>query len=308
MDALGEGLLLLAKPRGPTSHDMVAAVRRATGQRRVGHAGTLDPMAEGLLPLVLGPATRLVRFLPRSPKCYSGTLELGKSSDTDDATGEVRTHEPLRLPDAAAVVVAAREMQGRGLQRPPAFSARKVEGQRLYRMARKGLAAEARPTEIEVYRFELSPTARQEIYDFEAEVTGGTYIRALARDLGEKLGCGGILTSLLRTAIGPMRLGDALELPSSSDPEPQRILEALIPPDRMPLEPPAFRLDDSEEARRFALGAALPVERSDLPEGLVRVLHPSGRLLGMAEARDGRLQPRIVLRREGRRRPAGEPA
>ena len=130
MEAPVDGLLLVNKPPGPTSHDVVGRIRRCLGQKRVGHAGTLDPMASGLLPLMLGRATRLLRFLPHSPKCYRGTIRLGRTTDTDDVTGRVVAEHPGALPEATAVAESARSLLGRSMQVPPAYSARRVRGKR----------------------------------------------------------------------------------------------------------------------------------------------------------------------------------
>jgi tRNA pseudouridine55 synthase len=289
-----DGLLLLDKPEGPTSHDMVARVRRATRQRRVGHAGTLDPLASGLLPLVLGRATRLVRFLPQSPKRYHGTLRLGLATATDDVTGEVIARHDGPLPAAERVIEAARAFRGHLMQRPPAFSARKVDGQRLYRLARRGVEVEAPEKPAEVSCFDLRPAERAGDFCFVAEVSAGTYIRSLARDLGRELGCGGTLVELRRVAIGPLSVEDALGPDVLETPDPTALREALIPLDRMPLTPPAVRLTGPEEARGFSAGVAVAAGIEG-PEGLCRVLAPDGRLLGIAEAGEGRLQPRVVL-------------
>jgi tRNA pseudouridine55 synthase len=287
--------LLVDKPPGPTSHDVVDRVRRACGVRRVGHAGTLDPMATGLLPLVVGRATRLVRFLPSSPKTYRGRLRLGRTTTTDDETGDLLSEHGGGLPPAERVLVAARAFEGWQAQLPPAYSARRVAGRRLYELARRGVATAPSPTDVEIHRFELTPTDHPALYDFVAEVSAGTYIRALARDLGRELGCGGVLASLVRTLIGPLRLADARTWP---DPGPDRpwLLDALVPLNRMPLTPPPLRLEDPEIARRFALGAAVrPGCEGGAGSGLVRVLHPDGTLLGIGERRDEMLQPRVVL-------------
>jgi tRNA pseudouridine55 synthase len=289
------GLLLVDKPAGPTSHDVVSAVRRATGQRRVGHAGTLDPAASGLLPLVLGAATRLVRFLPRSPKLYSGSLRLGVSSDTDDAQGRVIRHHEGPLPESEAVLSAASTLLGRSAQVTPAVSARKVSGERLYRLARRGLRVDLPVTEIEVYRFELEPVGEAGLYRFHAEVSGGTYLRGLARDLGEKLGCGGRLESLRRERIGPMRVERAVALDPAAPPGADDLLPRLITPDRMPLEPPATDLTDPEDIQRFSRGNPVRVDALGTPDGPYRVLAPGGKLLGVGERRRGLLHPRVVL-------------
>lgn len=284
-----EGLLLIDKPEGPTSHDIVALVRRATGQRRVGHAGTLDPMASGLLPLVLGRATRLVRFLPHSPKEYRGTLRLGLTSDSDDITGEITERHEGPLPEEAAVMQAASGFVGRGLQVPPAVSARKVQGQRLYKLARNGISVNAAATEVEIGQFDLKAEDSTGLYSFVAVVSGGTYIRSLARDLGAKLGSGGVLASLRRTAIGPMKPDPGLDF------EPQALREALIPLERMPLALPALRLASAEEAHRFNSGMLVTPGPEPVSTGFCAVLSPGGLLLGVAEMREGALQPRVVL-------------
>jgi tRNA pseudouridine55 synthase len=284
-----EGLLLADKPQGPTSHDIVARVRSATGQRRIGHAGTLDPMASGLLPLVLGRATRLVRFLPHSPKEYRGELRLGLTTHSDDITGEVLTRHDGPLPESAAVLRAAEGLVGKLMQVPPAVSARKVGGERSYRLARRGIAVEARAAEVEVDRFDLAPTASPELYEFEAVVSAGTYIRALVRDLGETLGCGGTLASLRRTRIGPLEPAPGLTFDRES------LRKALIPLEGMELVPERWPLEREEDAARFLQGGAVSAG-PDGPDGeLFTVLAPNGLLLGIAEMKRGSLHPRVVL-------------
>jgi tRNA pseudouridine55 synthase len=290
------GLLLIDKPAGPTSHDLVSAVRRATDQRRIGHAGTLDPGASGLLPMVLGTATRLVRFLPHSPKLYSGTLRLGVTSDTDDAAGRVIQRHDGPLPDPDDVTRAAGLLLGRGRQVTPAVSARKVGGQRLYRLARRGVRVELPASEIEVFRFDLEPGEEDGLYRFRAEVSGGTYIRGLARDLGVRLGCGGRLDALRRERIGPLDLGDALALDPAEPLTAERLRDRLIPLEQMPLGPPPTELADPDDVRRFARGNPVARQTGAEPEGLCRVLGPDGRLLGVGELSEGRLHPRVVLR------------
>lgn len=288
-----DGLLLIDKPAGPTSHDLVGRVRRAAGIKRVGHAGTLDPAATGLLPVVLGVATRLVRFLPGSPKCYEGTLRLGVRTASDDLAGAVTSRHDGPLPDASAVTEAAAALVGRIRQRPPVVSAKKIGGRRSYRLARQGRPVDPPAVEVDVFRFALAPSpgAAGE-WRFEAEVGGGTYIRALARDLGEALGCGGALATLRRTAIGPLRVADAGPPPDDAE----GVRAGLLPPERMPLEPPALILSDDADARRFVHGLEVPAEGA----GLRRVLDPAGaRLLGIGEVTDGRLRPRVVLARSG---------
>jgi tRNA pseudouridine55 synthase len=295
-----DGLLLVDKPTGPTSHDVVDRIRRCLGQRRVGHAGTLDPMASGLLPLMLGRATRLLRFLPHSPKCYRGTLQLGLVTDTDDATGRTLAEHSGAWPATAAVLHAAKGLLGRSRQVPPAFSARKVGGRRLYELARRGERTEAPAAEIEVFRFDLVPGDRPDSYEFTAEVSRGTYIRGLVRDLGADLGCGGSLASLVRTRIGPLELADAMRLPEEKgapeDPAVRRRLAgAVVPLERIPLEAATVRLTDADQALRFTQGGFLDRVQETPPGRPVRVLAGSGALLGIGEVSEGMLRPRVVL-------------
>ncbi len=290
MSSPPEGLLLIDKPAGPTSHDIVSWVRRATGQRRIGHSGTLDPPASGLLVLALGRATRLIRFLPDAPKAYEGTLALGLRTDTDDLAGEVLERSVDPRPSIEAARAAAKGFLGKQLQTPPAVSARKVDGERLYRLARRGRRVEAPATEIEVFRFELLPETEAGRIPFRAEVSKGTYIRSLARDIGERLGCGGALAGLRRTAIGPFELAAAI-------PPPDRevrdwVPRELIPLDGLPLELPTCPIEFSA-IRRFAHGG--PVDCAGDAGGRVRVTDPDGRLLGVGDAAEGRLTPRVVL-------------
>ncbi len=289
-----DGLLLVDKPGGPTSHDVVARVRRILGERRVGHAGTLDPLATGLLPLVLGRATRLVRFLPGAPKSYVGRLRLGLVTDTDDVTGRVVSRHPGPLPAPAAVIAGARTRTGRSLQVPPVYSAKSVDGVRLHRVARRGGDVTPRPAPVEVFRFDLRDTDDPAVFTFEAVVSSGTYVRSLARDLGADLGCGAVVEALRRTAIGPMTVESAVALALGERPSRAALLEAVLPLESMPLDAPATEVD-ADEARRFAAG--LPcAARETLPEaGSVRVLGPGGRLLGVAEREGALLRPRVVL-------------
>lgn len=290
MTASLEGLLLIDKPAGPTSHDIVSWVRRATGQRRVGHTGTLDPPASGLLVLALGRATRLIRFLPDAPKVYEGTLALGLTTETDDLAGEVLERARGPLPPFEAVRAAAAGFVGKQPQIPPAVSARKVGGERLYRLARRGRSVDAPATEIEIFSLELGPGTADDRISFRTEVSKGTYIRSLARDLGKRLGCGGALAELRRTAIGPFDLAGAIDPPDreSSDWVPGE----TIPLDRAPLTLPTRRIDPLE-IQRFAHGS--PLDTAGGPDGWVRVTDPEDRLLGVGQIAAGRLTPRVVL-------------
>jgi tRNA pseudouridine55 synthase len=201
-------VLLVAKPAGPTSHDMVDIVRRALGTRRVGHTGTLDPFAEGLLVMVVGRATRLVPFAAAWTKSYEGRLRLGATTDTDDATGQVQEQRPVAV-DRAGLERTLDRFRGTVRQRPPAYSAVKVDGERAYRRARRGEAVEPAERDVEIAALEVTAFTPPDV-EFRATVSAGTYLRSLARDVGAALGCGGHLVALRRTAVGPFRLEDAV--------------------------------------------------------------------------------------------------
>lgn len=290
-----DGLLILDKPAGPTSHDLVARVRRLLGARRVGHTGTLDPMATGLLALLVGRATRLARYIPAAPKRYRGTLRLGVATDTDDATGRTITRHTGPLPDEAAVRRAASALVGRTTQRPPNVSAVSVGGQRLYRLARRGIAVAAPPKTVEVMRFDLAPGPAHGLWEFDADVSSGTYIRSLARDLGEALGCGGSLEFLRRTGIGPLTINGALALSPDDANAAAAALAGLVPLDAVPLNCPDLRLEDGD-VRKFVRG--IPVDPAPYPTGGEEewaARSPDGTLLGIGVTSGGLLRPRVVL-------------
>jgi len=295
MNPVWEGLLLVDKPTGPTSHDVVSWVRRSTGQRRVGHAGTLDPPASGLLPLVLGRATRLVRFLPASPKRYEGTFRLGLRTTTDDLAGEVVDTFSGSLPDRSRVADEANNGAGRVFQVPPAVSARKLGGQRMYRLARRGIEVDAPAVEVEIRFFRVDVTENPATYRFETEVSTGTYVRSIVRDLGTVLGCGAALASLRRTGIGPMRIDPRLCPSGELRPDRPPDRAALVPLDRMPLATTDLRLERDEFADRFRHGAAVPLLTPGPEDRPMRVLAPDGRFLGIGEFSEGRLVARVVL-------------
>jgi len=279
-----EGLLLIDKPQGITSHDVVAIVRRTTRVKKVGHAGTLDPMATGLLVLGLGRATRLLRFLGDLPKTYEGTLRLGVETDTLDADGAVTRESAVAVTDDE-VARAMTAKLGESSQRPPAFSAVKVGGRKLYDAARRGEMLRAEPRTIRVDRFDL--VARNGVdVDFVAVVSGGTYVRVLAADVGSALGCGAHLTRLRRTAIGSFAVEDA-----GTPDEPGDLLsveQAVAHLPRLELEP--------EEARVARHGSILG------PAGIVgpyALFDQDGSLLGIYQDDGPKARPEVVLARLG---------
>lgn len=203
------GIINFNKPAGRTSFSVVGQVRRLSGERRVGHAGTLDPMATGVLLVCLGPAVRVTEYLMDLPKVYRGTVRLGVETDTYDAEGEtVATHD-VEVSEAALQEALA-GFVGEIEQRPPAHSAVKVEGRRAYERARKGEELEMRPRAVQVYRLDLLRYEPPEV-EIEVECGRGTYVRSLAHDLGRALGCGGHLSSLERRQLGPFKIEDAVD-------------------------------------------------------------------------------------------------
>lgn len=205
-------VLLVDKPEGPTSHDVIQVARRALGVRRIGHTGTLDPFASGLLLLCIGRATRLAEYFHLLPKSYTATAVLGAETDTEDHTGEITARsdswQSVTRDDVDAV---AASLRGEGSQVPPAYSARKIAGRRAYEAARAGEKVELQATEIRVHDLEVLEVRPPEV-EFVATVSTGTYVRSLARDLGRGLGCGAHLRSLRRVSIGPLLVSDAATL------------------------------------------------------------------------------------------------
>ena len=278
-----EGLVLVDKPAGITSHDAVAVVRRVLGTKKVGHAGTLDPMATGLLVMGVGRATRFLRFLNDLPKTYEATMRLGVETTTLDADGEVIRTTAVEVPDDA-IARAVAGLVGDSLQRPPAFSAVKVGGRKLVDAARRGDTIEAMPRPIHVERFEV--VARRGD-DVELSVTcgGGTYVRVLAADVGRALGAGAHLTALRRTRIGSFAVSDAT--PPEGITSPQPIARAVA-------HLPALRLDE-EEATAAGHGRALAPSAFDGPHA---VFGPDGGLIGVYHDDGPRSKPLVILQRE----------
>jgi tRNA pseudouridine55 synthase len=275
-----EGLLLVDKPRGVTSHDVVEVVRRGLATRKVGHAGTLDPMATGLLLIGVGRATRLLRFLGALPKTYEGSMRLGIETTTLDADGDVVREAGVDVTDAQ-VADAMRALVGESLQRPPAYSAVKVGGRKLYEAAREGERLEADPRPIRVDAFDLlfyeAPDAT-----FRVACSGGTYVRVLASDVGAALSCGAHLIALRRTAIGPYSVDDAVAPDRAGEPLPLDAAVGHLP-----------RLDlDTDEALAASHGRPLGPAGLTGPYG---VFGPDGLLIGVYEDDGPRARPQVIL-------------
>ena len=288
------GLLLIDKASGMTSHDVVRIVRRGLGLRRVGHAGTLDPFATGLLPCLVGPATRLVRFLHRWPKTYIGRIRLGEETDTLDLEGTVteRRPAPHQPPPWRVLRELSRQLSGTYKQTPPAFSAKKIGGTRAHLLARRGQAPILPATEVTVHRLRIQAAAPAELV-FAARVSSGTYIRSLARDLGRRLGTFGHLAVLRRSAIGPLSVRQAISTQATGD----EMRAALTPLSAIPLPLPALELSDAG-VEDFCHGRVLdlPAPPAEGTGGHLRVIDLRGRLLGVARVEDdGSVRPEVVL-------------
>jgi tRNA pseudouridine55 synthase len=290
-DATTDGLLLVDKPAGVTSHDVVLAARRAVGESRIGHAGTLDPFATGLLVLLTGRATRLLPHLDGVPKRYEATILFGRETDTDDLLGAtVRDAPPPADEDIAA---ALPRLTGALDQVPPAYSAKRVEGRRAYEAARAGNALELAPARVEVFAWR---DVRRDGDSLHAtiECGGGTYIRALARDLGRLTGSAAHLTALRRTQSGPFHLRDAATLEQLAAGT-ARLRPAL---DALPTIPHIVLAEP--DAERVLRGIAIDhdVAAPRTPR-VAFVDQRTGALLALAVADGARWQPRVVMHRMG---------
>ncbi|MFO7726451.1 MAG: tRNA pseudouridine(55) synthase TruB [Oceanipulchritudo sp.] len=224
-----EGVLLVDKPEGLTSHDVVDRVRHKLKMKRVGHAGTLDPNATGLLLILVGKATKLSQFLMGLDKTYEGTITLGVRTTTQDVEGEMVSERPVPDLSEEAVREAMRAFEGDQYQTPPMFSAKKMDGVPLYKLARKGKTVEREPRFIHIASFNLDRWEPPEI-DFKLQCSKGTYVRTVADDLGEKLGCGGYLKELRRTDIERFRIEDSIELEAFEELSLEDVRGWLIPP------------------------------------------------------------------------------
>jgi tRNA pseudouridine55 synthase len=289
------GLLVLDKPAGMTSHDVVEVVRRATGERSIGHLGTLDPMATGVLPLLLGKYTRLAQFFGRAEKSYEGTIRFGFATDTFDAEGEaIGEAKPLVIGLAELRALAAR-FRGEMEQMPPIFSAKKIGGVPAHKLARAGKAVEVKPARIHIQRFELL-SLEGERARFEMEVSAGGYVRSVANELGQMAGCGAHLAELRRTQAGAFTLAQAIGLEElkglAGD---AGAIERRLPHPRTLLpEMPSVTVDELTAGRlRNGMQVNLPEYSA---AGMVKVFTNPTELLGIAKRIAGTLmQPIVVL-------------
>lgn len=285
-----DGVLRVDKPAGPSSHDVVNLVRRALGTRRVGHTGTLDPFATGLLLVCIGRATRLSEYLTGLPKRYRATARLGRATDTCDSTGEVVSeNENWRDLDEERVQAAVEALRGESMQRPPDYSAKKIGGRRAYELARSGAAVEVDPVPITVYAIDRIQVRLPEV-EFEVECSSGTYVRALARDLGEALGVGAHLRALRRTRVGRHVVDGAVPVDRLEDPAARE--RAWLSPIEAIEHLPRVGVDE-RGAQRVGHGRAVPVPET-VAGGLV-ALESNGGLIAIAQVEDGAARPRKVF-------------
>ncbi|HEV7705221.1 MAG TPA: tRNA pseudouridine(55) synthase TruB [Gemmatimonadaceae bacterium] len=281
-----DALLLVDKPAGITSHDVVSVARRALGEKRIGHAGTLDPFATGLLVLLTGRATRVLPYVEGEPKEYAATITWGAETDTDDATGAITREAPP--PSLEAISAGIASLTGRIEQVPPDYSAKQVDGRRAHAAARRGAPLALAPVTVQVHSWRV-----REHRDTKTDVTivcgAGTYIRALARDLGRATGSAAHLSALRRTRSGPFDVASAATFADLRDGRatlrsPREAIPSLAE-QRMSVE------DAARLARGMRVGASVEGERAAL-------IDDSGTLLAIAERSDGQWQPRVVLAHE----------
>jgi tRNA pseudouridine55 synthase len=298
------GVLIIDKPARVTSHDVVAHARRLLGIRQIGHFGTLDPFATGVLPLSVGKATRFAQFYLKSRKAYEGTMRFGFATDTYDGTGTPTSKQVPVSPEGAELEEIFREFTGRLMQTPPAYSAKRIGGTRAYDLARQNKPVRLEPVEVEVYAFELL-AAGGERARFAVECSGGTYVRSLAHDIGQKLGCGAHLEDLRRTAVAEFTLDRSVTL--------EKLVEAvrednlqnfLVPLEALLPDCPELVVRGREEknvrhGHRFELGQT---ERFGRGTGLLqsvsllKVVNPEHRLIAVARHVSGSIyHPDLVL-------------
>ncbi|MDA1082426.1 MAG: tRNA pseudouridine(55) synthase TruB [Gemmatimonadetes bacterium] len=295
--ASADGLLLVDKPAGLSSHDVVAVARRALGEKRIGHGGTLDPFATGLLVLLLGRATRLLRFVPLEPKLYEATVRFGSETDTEDLTGTITAEAPR--PRVSELIEAAQLLVGTIAQTPPAFSAKRVDGSRAYKLARRGQAPVLAPVSVRVYSLVCTPC---EVADdgtvdratLLVSCGSGTYIRSLARDLARSVGSVAHLEALRRTRLGPYKIDDAATMDDLAGGR------ARLRPAVDALEGYPRQLLSSDEVSRVSRGIDVAATVPGALAALTTALDGGEVLVSLGERRTGetgdRWQPRVVMR------------
>lgn len=278
---MANGILVIDKPQEWTSHDVVAKLRGLLHVKRIGHAGTLDPMATGVLPVFVGRATRAVEFAAEREKEYIAGLRLGLTTDTQDITGTVLESKPVSV-TREAVEAALEAFRGPIQQIPPMYSAIKKNGRKLYELARRGQEVERQPRPITIYELELLEQVSPTEFTLRVLCSKGTYVRTLCHDIGQALGCGGTLSALRRTQSAGFSLDQAVTLEqvaAAADPQ-----QLLLPVDAYFAGHPALHLEDSSAEKRIRNGNSLTL---DGPDGTYRVYGPQGDFLALSQRSEG---------------------
>jgi tRNA pseudouridine55 synthase len=300
------GVLVMDKPAGMTSHDVVAAVRRLLHIKQVGHFGTLDPFATGVLPLSVGKATRFAQFYLKSRKAYEGVIRFGFATDTYDATGKAAAEAVACEVSRGALEETFRAFTGRVMQTPPPFSAKRVAGTRAYKLARQHKPVSLAPVEVEIYALELL-SFEAGLAHFAVECSGGTYVRSLAHDVGQKLGCPAHLASLRRTAVAEFAEPQAITLEAlDAAIREDKLAQCLVPLESLLPGCPELVVRGREEAsvrhgHQFELAQALRPDRGQSPGRapaftLLKIMNPDRRLIAIARHVSGSLyHPDLVL-------------
>ena len=292
---MSDGILLVDKPGGITSAGVVREVKRAHRLKSIGHLGTLDPMATGLLPLCIGAGTKIAQFLGAECKAYTGTIRLGVATDTLDVQGQVIAEAPVPEDVAGLLADVAAGLLGPGEQRPPMYSAVKMGGRPLYELARAGVTVDRRARPVEIYELTLATTCEPAVIAFAVRCSKGTYVRVLAEDVGRALGTLGALASLRRTEFGDFRVEEAVPLDEITARQPGDLptlapLDALRSARRVPVAPgEAFAIATGQR------GALANIEPPAGAERLAALLAPNGGLLAVLEAERGHWALRRVL-------------
>lgn len=278
------GILLIDKPLGGTSHDVVNQVRRKFGTRRVGHAGTLDPLGTGLLVVAVGPATRFLMYLDLEPKVYELEATFGQSSDTQDAEGELSDPRPVPGDLAAQLAEAIPGFQGLIEQIPPMYSAVKIKGQPLYKYARKGEEVEREPRTVHIGAIEVLSAEDCKVR-MRVECSGGTYVRTLVHDIGAEIGCGAFLSSLRRTRCGSFTLAEAASIEAVGSDDLIPLAEALK----------SMAMLDLNDRQAAAIRQGQKIGVVPIPDADVLALRYRGEVIGIARRIGNQLQPECVL-------------
>ncbi len=296
-----DGLLVIDKPEGITSHQVVGRVRRILGTKRIGHTGTLDPFATGVMVLLIGKATRLAQFLDKDGKSYQATVRFGSETDTGDPTGTVTTaskftaDEIERTLDSADWGAILRPFRGDILQTPPMYSAKKVEGKKLYELARKGIEIERKAAEVSIKDIDITPAERRDERLLNVTCSAGTYIRTLAEDIGRAAGTGAHLTALRRTRAGRFSIEEAVTLDTLAETE--RPQDLILPIEQAVEHLPIFSLPD-DRIEKTRNGMSTRIYSGDVADaGPIRMTASDGELIaiGAFVEAENSIRPKIVL-------------